>query len=224
MNNNNIEVEKKICGQRSREWIFILYPESAPKNWIERLKAMQTTFIVSPLHDKDVDDNGNPKKAHYHILLSFPSVKSYKQVEGITQDLNQPFPVICHNKSAQIRYFVHIDDPEKYQYERKDIQVYGRVDLDTYFKFTSEDEIDIVDNMLDYCEVNNITEYYQLIDYVRKNNREWFRYLNKNSYLVKEYLKSKHFYLREEKKERKESVEKNVAGYVRNIEQLSNQN
>lgn len=221
MSNTNIEIEKKIETQRSREWIFILYPESAPDNWQERLRALQINFVISPIHDKDVDDNGNLKKAHYHILLSFASKKSYKQIEDITSGLNQPFPMICHDKSAQIRYFVHKDDPEKYQYDIKDIQTYGRVDLDTYFKFTTEDELSIVDAMLDYCEENGITEYFQLIDYVRKNNRDWFRYLNKNSFVVKEYLKSKHFHLKEENLGQKRNALQNASQLAREIENLN---
>lgn len=198
MSNNSIKTgtgEEK----RSREWVFILYPESAPKDWENQLKDLHITFVISPIHDKDKNPDGTLKKEHYHILLSFNSVKSYSQIKEITDKLNQPIPQICHNKSAQIRYFIHLDDPEKYQYSRSDIKTYGRIDLDTYFKFSVDDELRIVDEILDYCAVARITEFFELVDYVRKNNRDWFRYINKNSWLIKEYLKSKHFHEKEER-------------------------
>lgn len=50
----------------------------------------------------------------------------------------------------------------------------------------------IVDDILDYCENNKISEFYQIVDYARKNNHDWFEYINKNSPLIKEYLESKY--------------------------------
>lgn len=194
MSNNNTKTQKE---KRSREWVFILYPESAPENWKKILKELKIVYVISPLHNKDVNEEGELKKEHYHILLSFNSVKSFSQIQDITDRLNQPKPQICHNKTAQIRYFIHLDDPDKYQYDRKDIETYGQIDLDTYFKFTVDEELQIVDDILDYCDINNIEEFFQLVDFVRKNNRDWFRYINKNSWLIKEYLKSKHFHKKE---------------------------
>ena len=198
MSNNNTE---SLEAKRGREWVFILYPESAPKDWETQLKELHITFVISPLHDKDINPDGTLKKPHYHVLLSYNSVKSFNQVKQITNLLNQPLPQICHNKTSQIRYFIHIDDQDKYQYSRSDIKTYGQIDLDTYFKHSFDEEIDMVDAILDYCEINNIDEFFELVNYCRKNNRDWWRYLNKNCWLIKETLKSKHFHKKEKRME-----------------------
>ena len=40
---------------KSRTWGAVVYPESAPDNWIEILEETRIQFAVSPLHDKDVN-------------------------------------------------------------------------------------------------------------------------------------------------------------------------
>lgn len=188
--------------KRGREWCFVLYPESAPDDWLNRIRDLKINTVISPLHDKDKAEGGNSdelKKAHYHILLSFGGLKSYEQVKEITDSLNQPIPQYVSNKTGMIRYFIHIDNPDKYQYKKEDIVTIGNVDLDLYFKLSTDDELDIVDDILDYCEETKCDEFYKLVDYSRKNCREWFKYLNKNAWLVKEYLKSKHFAFAEKK-------------------------
>ena len=37
--------------ERSSKWSFICYPDSAPDNWREILKAYHIPFAVSPLHN-----------------------------------------------------------------------------------------------------------------------------------------------------------------------------
>ena len=65
---------------RTRNWMILVYPESAPENWRDIISAEQVQWIESPLHDKDVftelDEKGNPehkagqtKKPHYHIMI-----------------------------------------------------------------------------------------------------------------------------------------------------------
>ena len=62
---------KKSSGAgRTRNYATIVYPESAPKNWLDILREMKFNVLVSPLHDKDVNpEDGEIKKAHYHVLL-----------------------------------------------------------------------------------------------------------------------------------------------------------
>lgn len=55
--------EKKKDG-RTRNWTFVLYPDSAPDNWRQILDDKHIEWIESPLHDKDVNANGEPKKPH----------------------------------------------------------------------------------------------------------------------------------------------------------------
>ena len=53
---------------KKRNWAFVLYPESAPENWKEQLQLTGLPCVISPIHDKDVNPDGTPKKAHHHII------------------------------------------------------------------------------------------------------------------------------------------------------------
>ena len=49
----------------------ILYTDSAPADWQDRIADLHMMALVSPLHDSDVQADGSPKKPHYHIMLIF---------------------------------------------------------------------------------------------------------------------------------------------------------
>ena len=89
-----------------------------------------------------------------------------------------------------IRYFVHRDNPEKAQYEVKDIYVFGDLDIVSPFK-TATSRYDAIREMLAYVKENGIIEFQDLMDYAMVEQEEWFRYLCDNSaYIVQEYIKS----------------------------------
>lgn len=50
---------------RSRTWAALVYPESAAEGWRETLEELHITGFISPLHDKDVNPDGTPKR---HII------------------------------------------------------------------------------------------------------------------------------------------------------------
>lgn len=78
---------------KKRYWAFVLYPESAPEDWKEILQMTGLSCCVSPLHDKDINPTGEPKKAHYHVILCYSGPTTLKCVKAITDQLNQPRPI-----------------------------------------------------------------------------------------------------------------------------------
>lgn len=178
---------------RARNWTFILYPESAPENWKQILQEQYIKFAVSPCHDKDINPTGEPKKAHYHVLLVFDGKKSYSQIESITKSLNATIPQKVANIEGLIRYFVHIDNPEKYQYNVKDIYVHGTIDVIKPFE-TSASRYEALREMRAYINENNIMEFSDLYDYAAEENEVWFRYLSDNcAYVISQHIKSRRY-------------------------------
>lgn len=153
---------KAQADKRSSKWVGILYEESLPKNWLQVLEQQQ--YALSPWHDKDLDDDGKIKKKHRHIFLQFPSLKSFSQVKEIFDELNQPHPQICQNPVGAIRYFCHLDNPEKAQYAIADcvdhgvgvakiIAMSGDKDLLEMGFAAQIREIVSIHKFLEYCEV-----------------------------------------------------------------------
>ncbi|MFK4954443.1 Rep family protein, partial [Lactococcus garvieae] len=77
---------------KGRDWTFIVYPESAPKAWREILDDTHLRWVESPLHDRDVNPDGEIKKAHWHILLSYDGPVNLVAVKKLTDKLNAPNP------------------------------------------------------------------------------------------------------------------------------------
>ena len=44
--------------QRTRNFATVVYPDSAPDNWLSALEDTHVTSCVSPLHDQDVNPDG----------------------------------------------------------------------------------------------------------------------------------------------------------------------
>ncbi len=153
---------------KKRNWGFVLYPESAPSDWMDSLKIKGITFAVSPLHDKDVNPTGEKKKEHYHVILSFGSPTTFNNVKAITDELNQPIPISLESVRGYFRYFTHKDNPEKYQYDEKEIKLFNGFDVTDVlnnfevYQFLKEIQLLILEN--------DITEYSDLLDYLMEQD------------------------------------------------------
>lgn len=169
-------------GQRSNNWSFVAYPESLPDKWEDLINAHHIAWFCSPLHDADMNADESEKKAHYHIILNFETLKSSEQVQEITRsELNATVPQIVKSMKGYLRYFIHADNPEKAQYNLEDIRCFGGADFNPYFEPTSTDRFAIMDQMMDWIEENDITEFYILANYARHNEPQWRSLLYSNS-------------------------------------------
>lgn len=177
---------------RTRNWTLVLYPESAPNNWRDVINEMHIEWVESPLHDKDLNANGEPKKAHIHILLMFGGVKSYEQVKELTDKLNAPIPTRVHNAKALVRYMAHLDNPEKAQYEISLIKGYGGVDIAEMLRPSSSERYSLIREMMIFVKENGVMEFQDLIDFAMINRfDDWFPLLCDNSsYVIGQYIKS----------------------------------
>lgn len=131
----NINPKTKQPYKRGRNWAIVVYPESLPENWKEIIKS--EPVAISPLHDKDVTAEGELKKPHYHLVLSYNGNKSFEQIDEIARLLHAPIPERINSLTGSVRYLTHMDDPNKYQYDSSDIQVFGGFDLESILTFIS---------------------------------------------------------------------------------------
>lgn len=121
---------------KKRYWAFVLYPESAPEEWRQILTETGLQCAISPLHDKDINPDGTPKKAHYHVILCYAGPTTYNCVKTLTESLNQPIPQPIEQVKGYYRYFSHKDNPEKYQYSESDITTINGFDIGEFTELT----------------------------------------------------------------------------------------
>lgn len=199
------KADKKREGTRTRNWSFIVYPESMPSNWIEIIQEERVPFAVSPLHDSDIDGDGQLKKAHYHIVICYTAVKTLEQVKELTDSLNAPIPQQCKSLIGSVRYFVHLDNADKFQYKQSEIKAFNGFDLDKCLQISATDRYNAIDEMIAFIVENDITEFSKLFLHARLKNREWFKLLCDNSaYVLDIFIKSRRHQTKQERELEKE--------------------
>lgn len=185
---------------KKRNWGGVVYPESAPEDWIETLKLKGISFAVSPLHDKDINPTGENKKAHWHIILSFPGPTTDKTVKQIMDEINQPLPIALESVRGYFRYFTHKDNPEKYQYDSTQIQLFNGFDVTDIlnnfevFQFLKEIQVMVIEH--------DIVEYSDLLDYLMQQGyMELWNVACSHTLFLNTYITSKRHKLEKEKQE-----------------------
>jgi len=183
--------QTSVKDDRTRTWAFVAYPESLPSNWREMLDEMFVPWACSPLHDKDVNETtGEPKKPHYHVVLSFEGKKSYEQVKEITDKLNATAPQKCRSVRGAVRYMAHLDNPEKAQYSTSDITSGMGFDVDDALKLSATEKDQILQRIEDFIWAKHVKEYAHLAYWVSKYHPDWRETLKSNSYHIGQIVKS----------------------------------
>lgn len=184
--------EEKTRGSgRTRNFATIVYPESCPENWKEILTEECIPAFISPLHNNDINADGEKKKEHYHVIIMFDSVKTDEQAKAIFEKIGGVGCQKINVVRGYARYLCHLDNPEKAQYKIEDVTSLCGADYQEVISLAS-DKYKIIDEMIDFCEKYDITSFYLLSKYAFKNNEQWKKALADNcSVFMREYLKSK---------------------------------
>lgn len=150
---------------KKRNWAFVLYPESAPADWREQLTKSGIQAAVSPLHDRDLNADGEPKKPHYHVILVYGNPTTYNNVKSFTNGkLGQTVPQPLEQVRGYYRYLTHEDNPEKEQYSKSDIQLINGFDIRDFVEMTKSEVTRYKRELLDFIRDNNLIEYSDLLD------------------------------------------------------------
>ena len=166
--------KKKYEYEKGRDWTFIVYPESAPDNWRTVLDETHLRWIESPLHDKDMNADGEVKKSHYHILLTFDGPVTEKQVIKLIDPLNTPLPKKVGSARGLVRYMAHLDNPEKYQYSRDEIVGHCGADVESYFELTKTSKMSVMKEIITYIYENKIDNYADFLMICIQHSDDWF--------------------------------------------------
>ena len=178
---------------KKRNWATIVYLENhESKDWIETLKLRGLSCAISPLHDKDINPTGEPKKAHYHVIMTFGNPTTYNNVKQICDDIGAKMPIPLDSVVGYYRYLTHKDNPEKSQYDESEIihlNGFDSVELMTDTEITC-----LLKQIVLIIKLNNICEFDDLVDYLMQHDmHDHLVSLQKHPYFVSLYLKSKRF-------------------------------
>lgn len=169
---------------RGRVAAFLVYPDSAYPDWIERLKALHVRGFISPLHDADVLADGSPKKCHWHVILYFDGKKSREQIDKIREsaigpDYSRHLEEVV-NASGYARYLIHMDDPDKAQYSSEDVVCLGGADYGLASAQPGDDVVTLGE-INRFLITREITNTVVLLDILRtEGRRDWLSYVSRH--------------------------------------------
>ena len=152
---------------KKRNWAFVLYPESAPADWREQLQKTGLQCAISPLHDKDMNPDNTPKKSHYHVILTYSGPTSYNVVKALTDGFNQPIPQALEQVRGYYRYLTHKDNPEKAQYDEREIKTINGFNIADFSELTRSEITQIKKTLQALIRQYDIVEYAQLMDFLQ---------------------------------------------------------
>lgn len=171
---------------KGRLWGCIVYPESAPEDWIQMIKDTHVPCYISPLHTET--------KHHHHCMFVFSGAITRKNFLEITKEFNGVGSEKILSKKSYAEYLIHKNEVDKKILYPKE-EVLSLNGIKPYIEFIEEDsesKSEIVSEMIQYISDNHIYSFAALVDFARKNKPSWFRVLvNWNSSLLFNYLKSK---------------------------------
>lgn len=194
--------DEKRKGTRHRGWLAILYLDSAVSGWHDVLTAEGVPAFISPLHDRDVNADGTPKKPHFHVLLLWDGVNTFEAAKAIFDAIGavtppknpkpgevKPWAVTVRGSA---RYLCHLDNPEKAQYDPQRVKTLNAT-LADYLELISSagDDDAVLDEITDYIDENGVVSFAAFVRYCKEERPEWKRLAyHRYAAFITRYIKS----------------------------------
>lgn len=174
---------------RSKSYATIIYEESAHPNWKESLSSLLVPALVSPIHDRDKNEDGTAKKPHYHVLFIYPSQKSREQATADVQTIGGVGCERVKNITGYARYLIHADNPEKAQYKPSEVQEFCGAKFERYL-VAQVDRLAVMREMIAFVRDNKLLCFADLVDIAEAEFPEWFKVLADSRTFLMDYMKS----------------------------------
>lgn len=155
---------------KGRYWASVGYPESLPFDWEEKLRETGLQVAVSPLHNKDTNPTGESKKEHYHFIFAYEGPTTYNNVKTLCDTFKMTIPIKLESVRGMYRYHLHLDNPEKYQYDDRDRKLINGFDSNSVNELTKTEVNKYKKEILKFIVDNDILEYCDLVTTLLDND------------------------------------------------------
>ena len=186
---------------KGRNWAFVMYPESMPEDWFDKLQMTGLPFAISPLHDKDKNPTGEVKKPHYHVICYYENSTTQKAVKELVCDLvNATLPIKLESMQGMYRYHIHQDNPEKYQYDDRDRTFINGFDVSKVESLTYTEISKLLQSIQKFIVNEHITEYSDLLDILLDSNEyNMWDVARNHTLFLNSYITSRRYKTKKEK-------------------------
>lgn len=184
---------------KSRSFAFILYPESLPEGWIEKIETLKIPMAISPIHDKDERENVNAldlgaddmkildsggklyKKEHYHVLYCAPNPVTASSVRNKINRKLDGLSLVSHIEIVDSveHYFLYLthesSDAKKKKkrvYDKKDIRFLSNFDIDRYITLDEHQKKELLNAILREIRSYHLENIFDLADHIDSKGDE----------------------------------------------------
>lgn len=179
---------------------FIAYQESITRNTIDEcIEGLKETYPSMRywyiLHNKDTDNEGKPKKEHYHIVLDIDfknkshTIYEKKTIAELFGRNTEAIEKVS-NPTGILRYLTHKDNDEKHPYEINEVItndfdcISGALDLEPKAKRTADDDLE---DLFQWIEKQRYVSQRALFKYEREK-RLFFKF-SAVSKIIQDFVK-----------------------------------
>lgn len=171
-----------MAKDKARYFTFLLYPESVPEDWQEKLEQIGLPMAISPLHDSDMKPDGTIKKPHWHVIyIANNPVTTDNVRKRIQRNLGQKsvalVQIIATTVENTFLYFTHETQDaiakNKALYNAKDIKFLNNFDIDRYIVLDVEDKDDILNDICDLIDEQGLANIRELRRFVKTHGTEY---------------------------------------------------
>ena len=185
--NNSTEItedaiEKAVIGiTKAQNFTFLIYPDSAPEGWEEKLEQLGQPMAISPLHDKDKAKTGGFKKPHYHVIYR---ANNNVTADSVRKKIQRKLGVkavamvqIADNIESLWWYLSHESKDaiakKKHVYDRKDIVLLNNFDIERYIVFDVEELGERFEALCELIMEHELANMIQLMKFIKENGSKY---------------------------------------------------
>ena len=173
-----------MAKDKARYFTFLLYPESIPADWKQRLELIGVPIAISPLHDRDKSnvEGQTYKKAHYHVIyvarnpVTPESVrikikrllgdKSIAKVQIVIRSMESMYLYLTHESKDAV-------EKKKHKYSKHDIALLNNFDIDRYITLDVKDKDDMLNDVCDLIDDHNLANMRELRRFLKAHGSEY---------------------------------------------------
>ena len=145
------------------------------RKFVDSMKGTALVYMIN--HDRDSNpETGELIEEHTHFLIEYQTPRKILTVANLLE-VEPNFIEICKSKKASLRYLIHLDDREKYQYRHEDVIHNNSVDFADLIKGQNLSDKEIAEylmnsrgmELLGVVSSNKLRTIQSFIDHERRN-------------------------------------------------------
>jgi len=172
--------------KRNYNYLCVIYEDDA--NFDNQMfELMQLNEVIYIRHDKDLTDEGEEKKPHYHFVIKLKTACTLSALSkrvGVAENMIEP---IKKSFNGSLKYLIHFKDDNKYQYDAEEVKSNSDKLLRKFKDLVADEEAEVekVISIQDYIEsINDYIDLGMLGRYVQKINK-WDAFRRNMMYFCK---------------------------------------